>query len=60
MYTQHWGATKWQPRLVAVSKFKSEQQVRELYDGGVRCFGESRIEELVSKARSVPDSAAAH
>ena len=35
--------------LVAVSKFHPVEAVREAYDAGQRCFGESRVQELLEK-----------
>ena len=44
---------KMAPRLVAVSKFRSNEAILELYNLGIRCFGENRIDELVEKASAV-------
>ncbi|WP_294480132.1 YggS family pyridoxal phosphate-dependent enzyme [uncultured Victivallis sp.] len=41
--------------LLAVSKTFPAEAVRELYDAGVRKFGESRIPELAEKAAALPD-----
>ena len=41
--------------LVAVSKFHPKEAIMEAYEGGHRVFGESRANELVEKARSLPD-----
>jgi uncharacterized pyridoxal phosphate-containing UPF0001 family protein len=38
---------------VAVSKFKSVEQIKEAYGLGLRVFGENRIDELKSKATQV-------
>lgn len=40
--------------LVAVSKFKPVEIIKEAYDAGQRVFGESRVNELISKAESLP------
>lgn len=40
-------------RLVAVSKTKPSEQVKELYDTGIRHFGENYVEELVEKSAQV-------
>lgn len=41
-------------RLLAVSKTFPPEAVRELYDAGVRLFGENRIPELEAKAAALP------
>lgn len=41
-------------RLLAVSKTFPAEAIRELYDAGVRLFGESRIPELEAKAVALP------
>lgn len=40
--------------LVAVSKFHPVEALREAYDAGQRVFGESRVNELVAKAATLP------
>lgn len=40
--------------LVAVSKFHPVEAVREAYDAGQRCFGESRVQELLEKIPLLP------
>lgn len=40
--------------LVAVSKFHPAEAVREAYDAGQRCFGESRVQELLAKEPVLP------
>ena len=40
--------------LVAVSKFKSGEEILEAYNAGQRVFGESRPQELREKALSLP------
>lgn len=37
-----------EPRLVAVSKFKSVADILEAYNAGQRIFGENYVQELVS------------
>ncbi len=41
--------------LVAVSKFHPAEMVREAYEAGQRIFGESRIQELLTKIPALPD-----
>lgn len=41
--------------LVAVSKFHPKESILEAYEAGQRVFGESRANELVAKATSLPD-----
>lgn len=41
-------------KLVAVSKFHPSECIREAYDAGQRCFGESRVQELLAKERELP------
>lgn len=43
-----------QPRLVAVSKTKPAEAVREAYDAGHRVFGENYVQELLDKAPLLP------
>lgn len=40
--------------LVAVSKFHPAQDIAQAYAGGQRAFGESRVQELTSKASTLP------
>ncbi len=40
--------------LVAVSKFKPEEDIMQAYGAGQRIFGESRPQELKAKAESLP------
>ena len=42
-------------QLVAVSKFKPVEAIREAYDAGQRIFGENRPQELATKAQVLPD-----
>ncbi|MGL4992977.1 MAG: YggS family pyridoxal phosphate-dependent enzyme [Bacteroidales bacterium] len=41
-------------RLIAVSKFHPSESIQEAYDAGQRIFGESRVQELVSKQAELP------
>lgn len=41
-------------RLVAVSKFHPAQSVMSAYEAGQRCFGESRVQELLRKEPELP------
>ena len=43
-----------QPRLVAVSKTKPVEALREAYDMGQRIFGENYVQEAVDKAPELP------
>lgn len=43
------------PRLVAVSKTKPLELLREAYDAGQRDFGENYVHELVDKAPHLPE-----
>ena len=47
-------------KLVAVSKFHPVDAVREAYDAGQRLFGESRPQELASKAAALPGDISWH
>ena len=41
-------------KLVAISKFHPSDQIRMAYNCGQRCFGESRAQELATKAAELP------
>lgn len=41
--------------LIAVSKTKPVSDIREIYDLGVRTFGENKVQELCSKTTELPD-----
>lgn len=41
-------------QLVAVSKFHPARAILEAYGEGQRCFGESRVQELLEKEKSLP------
>lgn len=40
--------------LVAVSKFHSVEAIKEAYESGQRIFGESRVQELLTKQQDLP------
>jgi len=42
-------------KLVAVSKFQPESSILEIYEQGHRIFGESKVQELVSKYETLPN-----
>lgn len=46
--------------LVAVSKFHPVEALRAAYDAGQRRFGESRVQELLSKIPQMPDDVEWH
>jgi len=52
------GREKRPPRLVAVSKTKPVELLREAYDAGQRDFGENYVQELISKAPEMPEDVA--
>ncbi|MBR6384035.1 MAG: YggS family pyridoxal phosphate-dependent enzyme, partial [Lachnospiraceae bacterium] len=41
--------------LIAVSKTKPVEMIQELYDTGIRDFGENYVQELSEKMNSLPD-----
>lgn len=45
-------ALKFTPRLIAVSKLKSTQDIIEAYNAGQRHFGENYVKELEKKSNS--------
>lgn len=47
-------------RLVAVSKTKSNNDIMELYNSGVRIFGENYVQELIEKSASLPPDISWH
>ncbi len=47
-------------RLVAVSKFHPAEALMEAYEAGQRIFGESRVQELVTKYETLPKDIAWH
>jgi len=42
-------------KLIAVSKTKSVDDIKALYDSGHRMFGENKVQELTHKAGELPD-----
>ena len=46
--------------LIVVTKGRDIGQIRELYDQGVRDFGENRAQELVSRVAELPDDVRWH
>ncbi len=46
--------------LVAVSKFHPADSIRQAYEAGQRIFGESRVQELLSKINVLPDDICWH
>lgn len=46
--------------LVAVSKFHPVDAIKQAYDAGQRCFGESRVQELLEKIPLMPADVAWH
>ncbi len=40
--------------LIAVSKTKPVEMLQEIYDEGVRCFGENKVQELTEKMPAMP------
>ena len=47
-------------RLVAVSKTKPIEVIKEAYDCGIRDFGENYVDELVEKSSKVGDQSNIH
>ena len=41
-------------QLIAVSKTKTEEEIKEAYDAGQRLFGENMVQELVEKYEHLP------
>lgn len=48
-------AHKQKATLVAVSKTKSIDEIRQVYDKGIRHFGENYADELIVKQQQLPD-----
>ena len=40
--------------LIAVSKTKPVEMLEEIYDEGIRCFGENKVQELTEKMPAMP------
>ena len=49
-----WNELPTNVKLVAVSKFHPPEAILEAYDAGQRIFGESKVQELVSKQEILP------
>lgn len=41
--------------LIAVSKTKPVEMIREIYDEGIREFGENKVQEITAKSAELPD-----
>ncbi len=41
--------------LIAVSKTKPIEMIKEVYDMGIRDFGENKVQELISKREQLPE-----
>ena len=41
--------------LIAVSKTKPAEMIREIYDEGIREFGENKVQEITAKSAELPD-----
>ncbi len=57
---QRCGRDPLEVKLVAVSKMFPADAVREVYDAGLRCFGESRAQEFRDKHPLLPDDVEWH
>ena len=42
-------------KLIAVSKTKPVSMLQEIYNEGIRCFGENKVQELTDKVEQLPD-----
>jgi PLP dependent protein len=42
-------------KIIGASKAVSIDRIREVYDAGLHCFGENRIQEAVPKIQALPD-----
>ena len=42
-------------QLIAISKTHSPEEIMKLYHAGHRCFGENKVQELLSKIDALPD-----
>lgn len=51
---EHSGRKRDEVTLIAVSKTKPIETLREAYDMGVRVFGENKVQELVEKYEALP------
>ena len=57
---QRAGRAEGEVTLIAVSKTKPIELLREAYDGGTREFGENRVQELLSKIPLMPSDVRWH
>ena len=48
------GRSREEVTLIAVSKTKPVSMLREVYDTGMRCFGENKVQELTEKWEQLP------
>lgn len=46
--------------LIAVSKTKSVEEIKEAYDAGIRDFGENKVQELIKKKSLLPEDVRWH
>ncbi len=49
------GRSREEVTLIAVSKTKPEEMIREVYDLGHRDFGENKVQELTAKCQDLPE-----
>lgn len=48
------GRAREEVTLIAVSKTKPVEMLQEIYDAGIRCFGENKVQELCGKIDEMP------
>lgn len=48
------GRSRDEVTLIAVSKTKPVEMLQEIYDEGIRCFGENKVQELCGKIDEMP------
>ncbi len=51
---EHAGRDRQEVTLIAVSKTKPVEMLQEIYDEGIRVFGENKVQELVDKYEVLP------
>lgn len=49
------GRERGEVTLIAVSKTKPVSMLQEVYDEGIRCFGENKVQELTEKMPELPE-----
>ncbi|MGS0666603.1 YggS family pyridoxal phosphate-dependent enzyme [Staphylococcus arlettae] len=49
-----------QPNVIAVTKYVTIDRANEVYDAGLRHFGENRVEGFLAKQNALPDDAVFH